>query len=117
MSSCFRSVEHQIADIKQRLAYYEKLSIEHQNEYMNLDQNLQLFKLNIDKFKDSFQTQLLQITIEDIRIIDVSLRLKTDKKKYTKTKELNLNSIFWKIANSLNARVPMMINNEVKFAH
>ncbi|CAF4123333.1 unnamed protein product, partial [Rotaria sordida] len=68
-----RSVENQIADIKQRLIHFEKLSIEHQNEYKNFEKNLQLFVLNINTFKQTLQIRLMQITIDDMKIIDVEL--------------------------------------------
>ncbi len=68
----FSSVEHQIADFKQRLNHIQHLSIEHQTEYKTFEKNLQLFQLNIDTLKQTLQTRLIQITIENIRTIDVS---------------------------------------------
>ncbi|CAF4487048.1 unnamed protein product [Rotaria socialis] len=65
-----RSVEHQIADLKQRVTYFEQLSIEHQTEYKNFEKNLKLFELNMSAFKDSVQRRLLEITIDDLLIID-----------------------------------------------
>ncbi|CAF4231420.1 unnamed protein product, partial [Rotaria sordida] len=65
-----RSVENQIADIKQRLIHFEKLSIEHQNEYKHFEKNLQLFVFNINTFKQTLQIRLMQITIDDMKIID-----------------------------------------------
>ncbi|CAM4803210.1 unnamed protein product [Rotaria magnacalcarata] len=65
-----RSVEHQIADLKQRVTYFEQLSIEHQTEYKNFEKNLKLFELNMNAFKDSVQRRLLEITIDDLLIID-----------------------------------------------
>ncbi|CAF1349498.1 unnamed protein product, partial [Rotaria sordida] len=55
--------------IKQRLIHFEKLSIEHQNEYKNFEKNLQLFLLNINRFKQTLQIRLMQITIDDMKII------------------------------------------------
>jgi hypothetical protein len=71
----FSSVEHQIADFKQRLNHIQHLSIEHQTEYKTFEKNLQLFQLNIDTLKQTLQTRLIQITIENIRTIDVSFFL------------------------------------------
>ena len=68
----FSSVEHQIADIKQRLIHFEQLSIEHQNECRNFEKNLQLFKLNINNFKQTIESNLMQVTINNITKIDVS---------------------------------------------
>ncbi|CAF4065047.1 unnamed protein product, partial [Rotaria sordida] len=65
-----RSVENQIADIKQRLIHFEKLSIEHQTEYKNFEKNLQLFELNINTFKQTLEIRLMEITIDDMKIID-----------------------------------------------
>jgi hypothetical protein len=66
------SVEHHIADMKQRLNHLKQLSIEHQTEYKNFEKNLQLFQFDVDKSKQTIPTRLMQITVEDIRIIDVS---------------------------------------------
>ena len=70
--SFFSSVEHQIADIKQRLIHFEQLSIEHQNEYRNFEKNLQLFELNINNFKQTIESDLMQVTINNVTKIDVS---------------------------------------------
>jgi hypothetical protein len=97
------SVEHQIADIKQRLIHIKHLSIEHQTEYNTFEKNLHLFQLKISTFKHTIEIRLIQITIEDIRTIDVSLELKIIENK------LNIS----KIANSLNAHF-VLIGKEMK---
>ncbi len=58
--------------MKQRLNHLKQLSIEHQTEYKNFENNLQLFQFDVDKSKQTIPTRLMQLTIEDIRIIDVS---------------------------------------------
>jgi hypothetical protein len=96
------SVEHQIADIKQRLNHIEHLSLEHQTEYKNFEENLQLFQLNINTFKQTLPTRLMQITIEDIRTIDVSLVFIEDIQRHLKRKRFsnrrftdNARALFW----------------------
>lgn len=75
LSFIFSSVEHHIADMRQRLNHLQQLSIEHQTEYKIFENDLQLFQLDIDKSKQTIPTRLMQITVEDIRTIDVSLSL------------------------------------------
>lgn len=71
----YSSVEHQIADLKQRINYLEQLFNEHQTEYKNFQKNLKLFDLNMIAFQESIERRLIEVTIDDIIIIDVSLFL------------------------------------------
>ena len=61
--------------MKQRLNYLQQLSLEHQTEYKKFENNLQLLRAKNDQFKQRIPSQLAQITIEDIRTIDVSNRV------------------------------------------
>ena len=58
--------------MKQRLNHLKKLSIEHQTEYKNFENNFQLFQFDVDKSKQTIPALLMQLTVEDIRTIDVS---------------------------------------------
>ncbi|CAF3855305.1 unnamed protein product, partial [Adineta steineri] len=69
-TSHIRSVENQIADIKQRLNHIENITIEHQIKYENFEENLQEFIRNIDPFQQTLQTRLIDVTIDDMGIID-----------------------------------------------
>ena len=71
----FSSVEHQIADIKQRLSHIEHLAIEHETEYKNFEENLQGFGINVDTFKQTLQINLMEITMDGMTGIDVSFHL------------------------------------------
>lgn len=83
-SNVYRSVEHHLADVKQRLNYLQQLSLAHQTEYKTFENNLQSFRSNNDRLKQTIPSQLNQITVEDIRTIDVSVasrRISKRKKK------------------------------------
>jgi len=72
----FSSVEHQIADIKQRLSHIEHIAIENETEYKNFEENLQEFGVNLDTFKQTLETRLIEITMNDVAGINVSFPLK-----------------------------------------
>ncbi len=103
LSFIFSSVEHHIADMRQRLNHLQQLSIEHQTEYKIFENDLQLFQLDIDKSKQTIPTRLMQITVEDIRTIDVSLSPIEDIQRKD-----------FKIADSLNARVTLFFHLIIK---
>ncbi|UJR37453.1 hypothetical protein I4U23_030156 [Adineta vaga] len=65
-----RSVEHQIADVRQRLNDIKQISMENQTKYQHFEENLQGFGLNIDTFKQTLETRLMDITIDNIRTLD-----------------------------------------------
>jgi hypothetical protein len=72
----FSTVEHQIADIKQRLTHIEHKAIENEIEYKNFEENLQGFGVNLDTFKQTLETRLIEITMNDVAGINVSFPLK-----------------------------------------
>jgi hypothetical protein len=79
-SFLFRSVEHQIADIKQRLTHIEHLAMEHQTEYKNFEENLQRFGVNLDTFKQTLEARLIEITMNDMTGINVSFQVEINEK-------------------------------------
>jgi len=71
----YSSVEHQIADLKQRLVHLEQQSIEHQTAFKNFDDNLRLFQTNFQTLQQSIEKRLVDLSVEEIHQIDVSLDL------------------------------------------
>lgn len=72
-SNVCSSVEHHLADVKQRLNYLQQLSLAHQTDCKTFEDNLQSCRSSNDRLKQTIPSQLKQITIEDIRTIDVSV--------------------------------------------
>ena len=66
------SVEHRIADMKQRLKHTEQVTIEHDTEYRQFEENLHGFQSNVNDLGHRLGSRVKQITIDDIGTIDVS---------------------------------------------
>lgn len=71
------SVEHQIADMKQRLKHTEQVTIEHDTDYRQFEEKLYGFQSNVNELGQRLGSRVKQITIDDIGLIDVSTFSKT----------------------------------------
>lgn len=65
-TSHIRSVEHQIADVKQRLTYLEQQSIEHETQFKNFDENLRKFEVHFQTFQQTISTHSNELSQLDV---------------------------------------------------